>query len=159
MFLIFSYNPNKYYYIESKYINNKINKNQNKNIIYSQTQWEGEERASDWGKKRSKKRDSEWMEAAAVRSGAFGGGVEWVGGRWQPDRWLAVAASALESLVEHGLWLVVKIRARRCMAGDQRGGLVMRKGWAEIWVDRCLWVLGVWRARDLGSGPAWSKLG
>ena len=38
------------------------------------------------------------------------------------------------------------------MTGDQRGGLVMREGWAEIWVDRCLWVLGVWLARDLGSG-------
>ena len=38
------------------------------------------------------------------------------------------------------------------MAGDQRGGSVMREGWAEIWVDRCLWVLGGWLARDLGGG-------
>ena len=26
------------------------------------------------------KRESEWMEAAVVRSGGFGGGVEWAGG-------------------------------------------------------------------------------
>ena len=89
------------------------------------------------------KRESEWMEAVAVRSGGFGGGVEWAGGRWRLDQRSMVAASALESLVEHYLQSVVKIGARRCMAGDRRGGLVMREGWAEIWVDRCLWVLGV----------------
>ena len=80
---------------------------------------------------------------AAVISSGFGGGVEWASGRWWPDRRSVVAASALESLVEHSLRSVVKIRARRCMAGDRRGGSVMREGWAEIWVDRCLWVLGV----------------
>ncbi|KAL0011628.1 hypothetical protein SO802_006736 [Lithocarpus litseifolius] len=37
------------------------------------------------------------------------------------------------------------------MAGDRRGGSVMREGWAEIWVDRCLWDLGVWLAHDLGG--------
>ena len=94
------------------------------------------------------------MEAAAVRSSGFRGGVEWAGGRWRPDRRSVVAASALESLVEHSLRSVVKIGAHRCMAGDWRGGSVMREGWAEIWVDWCLWVLGVWPARDLGSGPA-----
>ena len=88
---------------------------------------------------------------AAVRSGGFRGGVEWAGGRWQPDRRSVVAASVLESLVEHYLWSVVKIGARRCMVGNQRGGSVMREGWAEIWVDRCLWVLGVWTAHDLGN--------
>ena len=88
---------------------------------------------------------------AAVRSGGFGGGVEWAGGRWQPDWRSVVAASVLESLVEHYLRSVVKIGARRCMASDRRGGSVMREGWAEIWVDRCLWVLGVWSAHDLGS--------
>lgn len=51
---------------------------------------------------------------------------------------MVVAASALESLVEHGHQSVVKIGARRCMAGDRRGGSVMREGWAEIWVDWCL---------------------
>ena len=81
------------------------------------------------------KRELEWMEAAAVRSGGFGGGVEWAGVRWRPNWRLVVVASALESLVEHGLRSVVKIRAHRCMAGDRRGGLVMRDGWAEIWVD------------------------
>ena len=94
------------------------------------------------------------MEVAAVRSGGFGGGVEWAGGRWQPDRRSVVAASVLESLVEHCLQSVVKIGARRCMASDRRGGSMMREGWAEIWVDRCLWVLGVWPARDLGNGLA-----
>ena len=69
--------------------------------------------------------------------------MEWAGGQWRPDRRSVVAASALESLVEHGLRLVVKIGACRCMAGDRKGGTVMREGWAEIWVDRCLWVLGV----------------
>ena len=83
------------------------------------------------------------MEAAVVRSGGFGGGMEWAGGQWRPDRRSVVAASALESLVEHGLRLVVKIGACRCRAGDRKGGTVMREGWAEIWVDRCLWVLGV----------------
>ena len=65
---------------------------------------------------------------AAVRSSGFGGGVEWAGGRWLLDRRLVVVASALESLVEHYLQSVVKIGARRCMAGDRRGGLVMREG-------------------------------
>ena len=64
-----------------------------------------------------------------------------------------MAANALESLMEHGLRSIVKIGAHRCMVSDQRGGSVMREGWAEIWVDQCLWVLGVWPARDLGSGP------
>ena len=58
------------------------------------------------------------MEAVAVRSGGFGGGVEWAGGQWRPDRRSVVAASALESLVEHDLRLVVKIGARWCMTGD-----------------------------------------
>ena len=72
------------------------------------------------------------MEAAAVRSGGFGGGVEWAGGRWRPNRQSVVAASALESLVEHSLRLFVKIGARRCMASNRRGGSVMRERWAEI---------------------------
>ena len=52
------------------------------------------------------------MEAAAPRSSGFGGEVEWAGGRWWPYRRSVVAArsfSALEILVEHGLWSVVKI--------------------------------------------------
>ena len=100
------------------------------------------------------KRESKWMEVAAVRSSGFGGGVEWAGGRWRPDWQSVVAASALESLVEHGLRMVVKIGACQCMAGDWKGGSVMKEGWAEIWVGRCLWVLGVWSVHDLGSGPA-----
>ena len=72
------------------------------------------------------------MEATAVRSGGFGGGVEWAGGRWRLDQRSVVAASALECLVEHCLRSVVKIGARRCMAGDRKGGSTMREGWAEI---------------------------
>ena len=49
------------------------------------------------------------MEAAAVRLSGFRGGVEWAGGRWRLVRRSMVAASALESLVEHGLQSVVKI--------------------------------------------------
>ena len=52
---------------------------------------------------------------AVARSDGFGGGVEWVGGQWQPNRQSVVAARsarALESLVEHGLRLIVKIRAQ-----------------------------------------------
>ena len=30
------------------------------------------------------KRGSKWMEAAAAKSGGFGGGVAWAGGRWRP---------------------------------------------------------------------------
>ena len=55
------------------------------------------------------------MEAMAAKLGGFGGGVEWAGGRWRLDRRSVVAArsaSALESLVEHGLRLVVKIGAQ-----------------------------------------------
>ena len=55
------------------------------------------------------------MEAAAGKSGGFGGGVEWDGGRWLPNRRSVVAAksaSALESLVEHGLRSIVKIGAQ-----------------------------------------------
>ena len=53
------------------------------------------------------------MEAAAAKSGGFGGGVEWDGGRWLPNRRsmvVAKSASALESLVEHRLQSIVKIR-------------------------------------------------
>ena len=60
------------------------------------------------------------MEAVVARSGGFGGGVEWVGGWWRPDRRSMVVArlaSALESLVEHGLWLVVKIEAQPILVG------------------------------------------
>ena len=64
--------------------------------------------------------------------------MEWAGGQWWPDQRSVVAASVLESLVEHSLQSVVKIGAYWCMAGDQRGGSVMREGWAEIWMDRCL---------------------
>ena len=65
------------------------------------------------------------MEAAAVRSSGFRGGVEWAGGRWRPDWQSMVAASALESLVEHGLQSVVKI---------DRSSLV--HGWrSERWID------------------------
>ena len=53
------------------------------------------------------------MEAAMARSGGFRGGVEWAGGRWWPDQRSVVAASVLESLVEHSLRSVVKIGARR----------------------------------------------
>ena len=55
------------------------------------------------------------MEVMAARSGGFGGGVEWAGGRWRLDRQLVVAArsaNALESLVEHSLRSVVKIGAQ-----------------------------------------------
>ena len=79
--------------------------------------------------------------------------MEWAGGRWRLDQRSMVAANALESLVEHSLRSIVKIGARQCMASDQKGGSVMREGWAEIWVDRCLWVLGVWPVHDLDSGP------
>ena len=58
--------------------------------------------------------------------------MECASGRWQPNRQSVVAASALESLVEHSLRSFVKIEARRCMASDQRGGSMMREGWAEI---------------------------
>ena len=69
------------------------------------------------------------MEAAAVKSSGFRGGVEWAGGWWRPDRRLMVAASALESLVEHGLQSVVKIDRSSLMhgwrserwIGDERG--------------------------------------
>ena len=54
--------------------------------------------------------------------------MEWAGGQWRPDRQSVVAANALESLVEHGLRWVVKIGACRCMAGDQKGGTVMKEG-------------------------------
>ena len=85
--------------------------------------------------------------------GGGGSQIRWVWG-WSGVGWWSVAANALESLVEHGLRSIVKIGARRCMAGYRRGGSVMREEWAEIWVDRCLWVMGVWPARDLGNGPA-----
>ena len=86
--------------------------------------------------------------------------------RRQPDRfpcvWLVLAFQgvACDSVWEKcgqigDQWWwpgsVVKIEARPYMAGDRRGGSVMREGWAEIWVDRCLWVFGVWLALDLGG--------
>ena len=75
------------------------------------------------------------MEAAAAKSGGFGGGVEWDGGRWLPNRRSVVAAksaSALESLVEHGLQSIVKIGAQPILVG----------AWLAIGeVDlRCLWI-------------------
>ena len=55
-----------------------------------------------------------------ARSGGFGGGVEWAGGWWQPDRRSVVAArsaNALESLVEHGLQSIIKIGAQPVLIG------------------------------------------
>ena len=76
------------------------------------------------------------MEAAAVaRLSGFGGGVEWVGGQWQPDQQSVVAAklaSALESVVEHGLQLVVKIKAQPVLIG---AWLMIR----EVGLG-CLWI-------------------
>ena len=46
--------------------------------------------------------------------------MEWAGDRWWPDWRLVVAAksaSALESLVEHSLWSVVKIGAQLVLVG------------------------------------------
>ena len=63
---------------------------------------------------------SEWMEDGGGQIGGFGGGVEWAGDRWWPDWRLVVAArsaSALESLVEHSLWSVVKIGAQLVLVG------------------------------------------
>ena len=93
------------------------------------------------GRKRERLREREiGKERIRVDGGGNGqigwvwgwSGVECAGGRWQPDRQSVVAASALESLVEHSLRSFVKIRARRCMASDRKGGSVMREGWAEI---------------------------
>ena len=75
------------------------------------------------------------MDAAVARSGGFGGGVEWAGGQWRADRRLVVAArsaSVVESLVEHGLRSVVKIRAQPILVG----------AWLAIGeVDLgCLWI-------------------
>ena len=55
------------------------------------------------------------MEVAAAKTGGFGGGMEWAGGWWQPDRQSVVAArsaNALESPVKHSLRSVVKIGAQ-----------------------------------------------
>ena len=54
-------------------------------------------------------------------------GVEWAGDRWQPDRWSMVAArstSALQNLVEHGLWSVVKIGIEFGALGNKIGGSI-----------------------------------
>ena len=74
-----------------------------------------------------------WLVAARL---AIGGGGQCVGepGGARP----AVGCQDRSSLV-HG-W-----RSERWI-GDEGG-------WAEIWVDWCLWVLGVWLARDLSNGP------
>ena len=69
---------------------------------------------------------SEWRTVAA-RLGGFGGGVEWAGDRWRPDQQLVVAAkstNALESLVEYGLWSVVKIGIELRALGDEISGLI-----------------------------------
>ena len=75
------------------------------------------------------------MEATAARLGGFGGGMDWVGGQWQPNQQSVVAArsaSALESLVEHGLQLVVKIEAQLVLVG---AWLTIR----EVGLG-CLWI-------------------
>ena len=70
-----------------------------------------------------------------ARSGRFGGGVEWASGRWRLNRRSVVAArlaSALESLVEHGLRSVVKIGAQP----------ILVDAWLAIGEVglRCLWI-------------------
>ena len=63
---------------------------------------------------------SKWMEDSGGQIGGFGGGVEWAGDRWRPNRQSVVAvrsASALESLVKHSLRSVVKIGAQLVLVG------------------------------------------
>ena len=55
---------------------------------------------------------SGWRTAAA-RSGGFGGGVEWAGDQWRPDRRLVVAARS-----------VVKIGIELEALGAKIGGLI-----------------------------------
>ena len=60
------------------------------------------------------------MESVTARSGGFGGGVEWDGGRWLPNQRSMVATksdNALESLVEHDLRSIVKIGAQPVLVG------------------------------------------
>ena len=74
------------------------------------------------------------MEAAAARLGGFGGGVEWAGGRWRPDRpvhwrdWWSTACSRL-SRSELNLYSSMHgWRLERWVLGVS----VMREGWADI---------------------------
>ena len=89
----------------------------------------------------------------AARSDGFGGGVEWVGGRWQPNRQSVAAARSarvLESLVEHGLRQLSRSelnlyssvhgwRSKRWVLGVR--GSVMREGWVEIF--KCVMFVSV----------------
>ena len=84
------------------------------------------------------------MEAAAARSGGFGGGVEWASGQWRADRRLVVvarSASVVESLVEHGLRSVVKIRAQPVLIDAW-----LAIGNVGLW---CLWI---------GDEEGWAKI-
>ena len=112
----------------------------------------GERRKKEW--EIEGKRGSEWMEAAAARSGGFGGGVglvvrvgqisDWW---WRPNRpvhwraWWSTACGRLSRL-ELNLYLSVHgWRSERWVLGVC--GSLMREGWAEIFqvcdVCECVW--------------------
>ena len=70
---------------------------------------------------------------AVARSGGFGGGVEWVGDRWRPDRWICGWSGV-------GWWLV----AARLVTLSKREN--------KIGVSRTSSVLGGSRTRSVLGG-------
>ena len=71
---------------------------------------------------RSGQRGLEWMEATTIRSGGFGGGVEWVGGRWWPDqpaRWRAWWSTACNRLLRSKLNLYSLVHGWR-LEGEKK---------------------------------------
>ena len=76
------------------------------------------------------------MEAVVAKLGGFGGGVEWAGGRWRPDRpvrWRAWWSTTYGQLSRSELNLYLSVhgwRSDRWVLGVC--GSVRREGWAEI---------------------------
>ena len=68
------------------------------------------------------------MDAAVARSGGFGGGVEWTGSRWRPDRpvrwraWWSSACGRLSRSELNGAWLAIGAVGLGCLwIGDEGG--------------------------------------
>ena len=106
------------------------------------------------------------MEAAAAKLGGFGGGVEWAGGRWLPDRRSVVAAGSANALERWVLVVCGSVMNEACAkifkcVMSVRSGLVLgdgqQEGEEELRKKRereRIKIKKAWPTRDLGYGAA-----
>ena len=82
-----------------------------------------------------KERDWSGWRTVVARSSGFGGGVEWAGGRWRPDRWCwAIGRRRVEE----------EERKKRKIGWCDLGGGVTQSGW---------WDNTIWAGWSLAGQP------